>query len=217
MASWINSLIFTPDKTRSNRLRPKKENSPYYNVPEIHWPHVTRDLLAEQPMDGPTLTDAVLRSWSDIFTSQLGVAKIGVDIFPAPQIMGFLLHELIPLTISETYQDWRRDTGVHEKDLVYLPDPEYSIEIKTSSHPTGIFGNRSFGQDTDDVSKKAKSGYYCAVNFEGWNQSATPEIKSIRYGWLDSTDWVAQTSASGQASSLPGVVYAGQLPVIYRN
>lgn len=215
MTSWVDDLTFTPDNTRSNRMRPKKESSPYYGRPDSEWADITRGLLRQQPLTGPTLTAAVLKSWSDIFESQIGVAKIGVDVEPSPQVMGFLLHELIPLTISKTLPEWRRDSGSREKDLVYVPDSLFSIEIKTSSHASGIFGNRSFGQDTDDVAKKAKSGYYCAVNFQAWSVSSTPKIKSIRYGWLDSTDWVAQASASGQQSSLPGLVYARQLPLVF--
>lgn len=215
MPNWTNSLIYPPLAGRQVP-RPKKVGSPYFDVPMEKRRHVTRDLLDLQPMSGPELIDAVISSWGDIFRSQIGVARIGVDIQPAPQIMGYLLHELIPLTISKTNSDWRRDGSTNEKDLVYIPNEEYSIEIKTSSDKGKIWGNRSFGQDTDDVSKKAKSGYYCAVNFQKWRDSPSPKIQSIRYGWLDSTDWIGQAAASGQKSSIPDVIYNTQLPQLYK-
>lgn len=174
-------------------------------------------------MDGPTLVEAVLESWEDIFRSQIGFAKIGRDIFPTPQIMGFLLHELVPARIGHLYPEWRKDESSTEKDLVNLNNPLLSIEIKTSSNPTKVFGNRSYGVETSGssgrIAKKAKSGYYCTVNFEKWQSkdaaAPRPEVKLIRYGWIDSTDWRSQGAESGQQSNLPTRVYNHQLATLF--
>lgn len=215
MTHWVDRIAFG-NMTSSAPLRPKQPDSPYYGFAEDRWQEITRDLLRRQPLDGPTLLDAVLQSWEDIFGSTLGPAKIGVEILPAPQIMGFFLHELVPLRIARSSADWRRDASAAEKDLVYIPDGAMSVEIKTSSHRAQIFGNRSFGIDNPGRGKKAKSGYYCAINFEGWGDArgARPEITRVRYGWLDSTDWNAQEAETGQASSLPSAVYNNQLAVL---
>ncbi|WP_208766185.1 ScaI family restriction endonuclease [Streptomyces capillispiralis] len=199
-------------------MRPKTPSSPYFGWDSDDWPEVTRSLLAQQPLSGETLVEAVLSSWRSIFESTLGSGfRIGVDIRPSPQIMGFLLHALIPLELAVGDPNWRADAKAAEKDLVYQPDFRYSIEIKTSSHRDQIFGNRSFGVDNPGNGKKAKDGYYVAVNFEKWGDvpAGLPRIRLIRYGWLDHTDWIAQASQTGQQSSLPAIVANTQLLTLY--
>lgn len=133
--------------------------------------------------------------------------RIGVDIFPKPQIMGFFLHELIPLELAARYpMEWRIEKTAADKDIVNIPDDSFSIEIKTSSNPSHIFGNRSYAQG-GSLTKKAKDGYYLAINFEKFTgQKKQPEIRRIRFGWLDSTDWIGQKAATGQQSRLPTAV-----------
>ncbi|MEV6142554.1 ScaI family restriction endonuclease [Streptomyces sp. NPDC051992] len=202
----------------SAAIRPKLPDSPYFGVEINDWSDVTRSLLAAQPLSGETLVNAVLSSWDSIFESRLGSGfHIGQEIEPTPQIMGFFLHALIPLELAKGDPGWRADLDSSEKDLVYVPDQSFSIEIKTSSHKDQIFGNRSFGVDNPGRGKKAKDGYYVAVNFEKWSDARgrLPRIRLIRYGWLDHTDWVAQRSQTGQQSSLPATVANNQLLTIY--
>jgi hypothetical protein len=201
-------------------IRPKTDASPYFARDESEWAEVTRELMRAHPLSGDDVAAAVLDAWDDIFQSRIGVGQIGVDIFPDPQTMGYLLHELVPLRVSASHGKWRKDRSASEKDLVYTPDDFFSTEIKGSSSPGNqIYGNRSYGVENADPGKKAKSGYYIAINFERWIDAATgtrPKIKLVRFGWLDSTDWRAQASQTGQQSSLPGIVYAKQLPVVFR-
>lgn len=172
------------------------------------------------------MTEIVLRSWDAIFESTLGEGfRIGIHIFPTPQIMGTLLHELIPLEIeAHTDSHWRAQRTAAEKDLVHLPDDRFSTEIKTSSDPSRIYANRSYGQESESAGKKAKSGYYIAVNFDKWPAVETrpapeqirPAIRLIRIGWIDHTDWIAQRSPTGQQSSLPPQVENAQLLTFYK-
>ena len=131
--------------------------------------------------------------------------------------MGFFLHEFIPLELTSRYpKDWRGDISAAEKDIVFIPDDQFSIEVKTSSNPTRIFGNRSYAQKSI-TSKKGKSGYYIAVNFEKFlTPSKRPEIVLIRFGWLDSSDWIGQTASTGQQARLPSDVEKYKLLTIYR-
>jgi hypothetical protein len=142
--------------------------------------------------------------------------KIGVEIFPKPQIMGFLLHELIPLELQARYPKiWRKERTAADKDIVHIPDDKYSIELKTSSSPKHIFGNRSYAQGSTR-GKKAKSGYYLAINFEKFGKKKEkPDIRLIRFGWLDSDDWIGQKAATGQQSRLPTDVEDLKLLKIY--
>jgi hypothetical protein len=225
MPHWTDELLFRSHNSAA-RTRPKAEDSPYYGVAEDDCVEVTRGLLRAHPLDADTLVQASLASWDAIFASNIGGLEIGSDIQPTPQVMGNFLHELIPRTIGNAIPQWRRDASAAEKDLVYVPDPEYSIEIKTSSHPEQVFGNRSVGIDPEPpregsrtrVAKKAKSGYYLTVNFERWVDAGRyrPEVTLVRFGWLDGTDWVAQSAGTGQNSTLPSRIYGTQLPVIFR-
>ncbi|MFN9402025.1 MAG: ScaI family restriction endonuclease, partial [Dolichospermum sp.] len=53
------------------------------------------------------------------------------------------------------------------QDVNFDLQHNFSIEIKTSSSPRNIFGNRSYAQkSTTGKTKKSKSGYYLVINFE---------------------------------------------------
>lgn len=130
--------------------------------------------------------------------------------------MGEFLHELIPLELGYRYPaSWRREETSDEKDLVYIPDPAKSAEIKTSSHKWQIFGNRSYAQ-RGSSSKKEKSGYYITINFEKFSSAANrPKILRIYFGWLDDSDWIAQKAPTGQQARLPAHIYGSKLLLVY--
>jgi len=178
--------------------------SPYYGIPQREWERITQVLLDNYPLSSDLMVEVTLSTWKDIFHSGIGEEKfrIGRDIFPNPQIMGFLLHELIPLKLHLRFPTlWKKDKEVSEKDLIYIPDIAYSMEIKTSSHPNKIFGNRSYAQPSNNP-KKDKSGYYLAINFEKFSENPNPRIRLIRFGWLDYTDWIGQRAPTGQQAHL---------------
>ena len=198
----------------------EKMFNPYENSDESEWFDITCDLIRNHPLDMNIVIETVLESWDDIFESTFGKnnVQIGKDILPSPQIMGFLLHELIPINLRGKLDsdDWVKDKEVSEKDLVYRPNIDYSVEIKTSSNPSRIFGNRSYAQKTDNP-KKTKTGYYLAVNFERFKDSPQPKIRKISFGWLDHNDWRGQKAQTGQQSSLAPIIYKTKLLEIYPN
>lgn len=181
---------------------------------------LTRDRLRCHPLKADELVEVVLQAWDDIFASTFGSKgfRIGKDIFPKPQIMGFFLHELIPLELSARYPEtWRPERTASDKDINYIPNAEFSIEIKTSSHATAIFGNRSYAQaPAEGGLKKSKSGYYLAVNFQKCSTACTkPRILRIRFGWLEHTDWIGQAAATGQQAHLTLEAEAYKLLVLF--
>jgi hypothetical protein len=192
--------------------------SPFDNASPDTWSAITATLVQQHPLKPDEIVDIVLEAWRSIFTSAIGVHgfKIGKDIFPKPQIMGALLHELIPLEVAARYPaTWRGEKAADDKDIVYVPNDYFSIELKTSSHRDQIFGNRSYAQETQN-DKKSKSGYYLTVNFEKFlQQGKDPQILLIRFGWLDHTDWIGQRAATGQQSRLTSDIYAGKLKTLY--
>jgi hypothetical protein len=190
--------------------------SPYLNIPQARWRQKSEELVASHPLKRNEIVEVVLQSWEDIFVSQIGKLTIGKELFPKPQIMGFFLHELIPLKFQARFPGvWRGDKTGDDKDLVYIPDPHYSVEIKTSSHASQIFGNRSYAQETGG-NKKSKSGYYLAVNFTKFGpENALPPVTRIRFGWLDHADWMGQKAASGQQARLEPAVEASKFILLY--
>lgn len=190
--------------------------SPYESQPVSKWLNITKRLVKRHPLSSDEIVEITQASWESIFASTIGTFSIGKDIFPKPQIMGFFLHELIPLTLAKKYPDkWRKEEVASEKDLIYIPDDTFSIEIKTSSSVRNIYGNRSYAQETNSV-KKSKSGYYLAINFQNCAAKITkPQITVIRFGWLDHADWIGQTAATGQQARLSPNVEQNKLVILY--
>lgn len=192
--------------------------SPYAGVAELEWSDVTRRLIADHPLDTDELVAVVLRCWEGIFETKIaGRLHIGKDIFPSPQILGSFLHELIPVELEALHPGvWRREVTAAEKDLVYVPDDRFSVEIKASSQ-AHIYGNRSFAQKSQArAGKKDKSGYYLAVNFPPVHKlKRVAPVTMIRFGWLDIEDWQGQAAASGQQASLSKAVREGKLLTLH--
>ena len=179
--------------------------SPYANIPVADWQAKTKELVAQHPLPSEEIIDVVLSCWQSLFRSKIGTKgfHIGRDIFPKPQFMGFLLEQLVTLDFAHRHPEyWRAEKTTGDKDLVYIPDPAYSVEIKTSSHARQIFGNRSYAQEGNS-SKKGKSGYYLAINFQKFaSLAAQPHITLVRFGWLDHTDWIGQKAPTGQQARI---------------
>lgn len=192
--------------------------SPYAGKDKSEWKAITEKLVNDHPLDERFLVEMVLIAWSNIFETSIGrhQLKIGEQIFPKPQVIGALLHELIPAELAATYpKEWRGEDTSGDKDIVYIPNDSYSIELKTSSNPTRIFGNRSYAQKPSQ-GKKGKDGFYIAVNFEKFSKkNKKPEILVIRFGWLDHTDWRGQKAESGQQSSLSPETYELKFKTLY--
>lgn len=194
---------------------------PFAGLPIDQWPMMAAELVRLHPLKTKELVDVVLTTWKGIFDTRIGARgfRLGTDIRPNPQIMGHYIHELIPLEFQFRYPDkWRRESAKSEKDLVYIPDPRFSVEIKTSSHASRIFGNRSYGQPTtgEHAGRKGKSGYYLAVNFSKFGESSVlPHVVRIRFGWLDLTDWIPQKAATGQAANLQPISERTKLITLY--
>lgn len=193
-------------------------STPYDQTPPGRWLGVTEDLVDDHPLTPEQIVTAVFDAWDGLFTTSIGKhgLKIGEHIFPKPQVIGALLHELIPaefVMLDKT--SWRAEQAADDKDIVYIPDDKYSIELKTSSHPSQIFGNRSYAQ-APARDKKGKDGYYLTVNFEKFSaNNPRPNILFIRFGWLGHADWIGQTSQTGQQARLSPETYSTKFRTLY--
>jgi len=190
--------------------------NPYPDNPK-YWAAVTDRLLKTFPIPMTEMTEIVLASWEDVFHSRIGSKgyRIGRDVWPEPQIMGFLLHELIPLNLAATYPtQWRRGASATECDAVFARNTDYSFEIKTSSSAKGIFGNRSYTHLSKSAIKQ-RGSFFLAVNFGKFSSAGRPEISLIRFGWLGAADWIGQRAESGQQARLTKEAKAYKLRITY--
>lgn len=196
-------------------------NTPYDGIPVEGWAKLTSKLIKAHPLSADELVNTVLKAWTELHVTRIGSRElqIGKDIFPNPQILGFLLHELIPVELAALHpKQWRREKTKGEKDLVYELDPHFSVEIKTSSHPSQIFGNRSYAQHSTAglLACKAKGGYFLTVNFQIAKQAGDEaRVTRIRFGWLDPSDWIGQQSQTGQQSRLTAYADRYKLVQLY--
>lgn len=195
--------------------------SPYEGINKDMWKEKTEELIKNHPLNTEDIVNSVLTAWEGILKTKIAdELQIGVDIFPSPQILGNYLHELIPVILAKKYpKNWRKEYHKEDKDLVYIPNENYSVEIKTSSNANNIYGNRSYGQEHSvKNSGKSKAGYYICVNFEKFDSKHpenVPSIKKIRFGWIDHTDWKAQAAETGQQSSLDKFARDNKLKLLY--
>lgn len=195
--------------------------SPYIGLEAQEWSKKTEEIIAQYPLPMDELVEVVRLSWEGVFASRIGTKRfqIGKHIFPKPQIIAFFLHELIPLELTSRYPGvWRGEETSADKDVVYIPDEAFSMEIKTSSHASQIFGNRSYAQEGAKAKKKSKSGYYLAVNFDKSTKGApASRLRKIRFGWLDHSDWQGQLAATGQQARLSPEVERGKLRLLFED
>jgi hypothetical protein len=193
------------------------QNSPYHGKDVAEWDAVTDELIAKHPLVSEKIVEITLKSWNDIFTSKIGSLSIGNEIYPAPQIMSFLLHELVAYHLSKEFPKvYKVGREKGEKDIHCITDDSLSVEIKGSTHLTQIFANRSYAQPDTGKGSKSKNGYYIAINFGKFSLTGRPEIAQISFGYLEHTDWIPQASATGQQARLSANAYAHKLRVIYR-
>src|SRR5260370_34076301 len=141
--------------------------SPYAGKPEREWNRITRRLLAAHPLDLETILEVAQPAWQSVWTTVLGsggVATRLVDLDVPASIVGYFFEILFTKEMERRYPGkWRPGQRADEKDLVYVPDPARSVELKASGQPGyKVFGNRSYGQSAQEGerTKKNKSGYY---------------------------------------------------------
>lgn len=176
------------------------------------WDDVTEKLIRKFPLPMDEIVEVVCCSWKRLWQTQIGDEKLSFplsEIDPPATVVGYMLEKLIAKELNNRYPNlWRGYKNDSDKDIVFIPDNNFSFEIKTSGQRgIKIFGNRSYGQKLQDNSKakKDKSGYYLTVNFY------KTTLNLIRFGWIDAEDWKAQAASTGQMASLSNEVYDHKL------
>jgi hypothetical protein len=168
------------------------------------YPHIRSQVEAHPLRSG--IVPALVRAWDKIADSHIAGIAIP-DLAPSPQLIGTLLHEVL----ARELPGWRKGAQASEKDIE-TASAAYSFELKTSSSKTGIYGNRSYALGSGG---KSRSGYLVAVNFIRFGKPE-PGIALVRMGYLDASDWVAQTAASGQQARLTREAREHKLVEVFR-
>lgn len=190
--------------------------SPYADKEVSEWKAITQALVAQHPLKLDELLEVTLQAWELVWDTRIGSGETAIrleDIDVPATVVGYFLEKLIAKELERRYPNaWRGGLAKTEKDLVYIIEPDYSIEVKTSGQlGTKIFGNRSYSKGAGEgeaASKPEKSGYYLAVNFH------EKTLLLVRFGWIDWSDWAGQKAQSGQAASLGSAVYEHKLVIM---
>ena len=187
-------------------------SSPYENLKEEEWLAKTQELIDQHPLNLETIRRVALKSWDTLWRTTIGEGELSVNLWELDipsTVVGYFFEKLFAKELeTENPTLWRGGKNKEDKDIVYIPDSFYSIEIKSSGQlGIKVFGNRSYGQNIENIEseKKEKSGYYITVNFY------ERTLNLIRFGWIDHTDWKPQIAQTGQAASLKESVYKYKL------
>ena len=162
-------------------------------------------ILMNFPLEPSEIRELVEESLLDVFESPYGSMELwnGTDIFLTGQAIGNLFQVFFTKRLVRLYPyTWREGCQRDEMDVVCIPKPEYSFEIKTSSSKSGIYGNRSYTKH-GDMMHKVRGGWLLAVNYKR-PTPASPhwKIHKIRFGYVDCSEWRGQRTDTGQASSV---------------
>lgn len=190
----------------------KFSESPYAGKEISEWQDITLKLIEDSPFTLDLIREIAIESWGVLWKTRIGYGDSSIRFVelevPAP-VVGYFFEKLFVMVLKKTNPtSWRRAQTKDEKDIVYIPNPNYSVEMKASGQlGTKIYGNRSYGQKVQNESqvKKSKSGYYITVNFFG-NQ-----LNLLRFGWIDHDDWKPQKSPTGQMAGLSEEIYEHKL------
>lgn len=190
--------------------------SPYESQSIETWSNITKGLIAKHPLDVDTIREVALIAWGVLWQTKIGEGDISVrldEIDVPATVVGYFFEKLFARELERKHpEQWRGSRSKEEKDIVYVPNPAFSIEMKSSGQiGTKVFGNRSYNQKAQEgskISKIEKSGYYITINFN--HQT----LNLIRFGWIDLHDWKSQKSSTGQAATLADEVYTHKMIVI---
>ena len=122
--------------------------SPYSGKPEPKWLAITKRLVDNHPLRVEDIRDAAAMPWKTLWGTTVGESENGVRLseldVPATVVGYFFARSRLANELGLRFPgQWRKAQSSAEKDLVYLPDQRYSIELKTSGQRGNkIYGNR---------------------------------------------------------------------------
>lgn len=157
----------------------------------------------------PVLLNVIQKSWTQLWTVKVGripLHQLNVDA----QVVGKFFQELMTLELSEEDPRWHPPKSNKDPDFVFGDDPSQSFELKMCGQPGSreVYGNRCSSAAYVSPRGKSRDSWLLTINY------TDTRINLVRFGYVLGTDWIGQTSASGNASRLNKDVYATKLRVI---
>jgi len=152
------------------------------------------------PLSKKKIVEVVKESFADFKHGKFRKMNLGKEVIPEKQVQSGILHELIVASMS-LIKGFREGKQKHDKDIVFIKNNKFSLDVKTSTNPERIAGNRLTAGRTDYVNP---SGYFLCVNFDPFLKGIKlqkPKLRKIRFGWIDASKWKPQ-SGRGQAATL---------------
>ena len=124
--------------------------SPYVDLPVGQWRAKTQELVANHPLSLEDIRAACLRSWDFVWETTIGTGETAIslrEIEVPSTVTGYFFERILARELEVRHPGrWRGGQEKAEKDLVYVSDPHFSIEVKTSGQlNTRVYGNRSYG------------------------------------------------------------------------
>lgn len=160
--------------------------------------------------------DVLLRvvntSWTTLWTTKIGRQPLYTFNIDAQVIGKFfqeiMTHELYAYN-PDIWIDPSRPRSVKLPDFV-CADPEYSFELKMCSQRGSrhVYGNRCSSEGFVSPNGKSRDGWMMTINY------TDTRINLIRFGYIHGSDWIGQTSASGNSARLHPEAYASKLEIV---
>lgn len=147
--------------------------------------------MSAHPIPVETFGNIALETFKDIERIVVGKRRL-LDMPLNGAVRGGVIGSIFETLFVERFFEslplterilWRPGDPITEYDVVYIPNQDYSFEIKTASTD-----NINTSRRADGVDVKPKRGYYLLVRYE---PEADPGdiLRWVRFGWIDDTNW----------------------------
>jgi hypothetical protein len=119
--------------------------SPYAGQPDNKRKQITERLIAGHPLKADVIREVALDAWKKVWDTTIGSGATAIrltDLDVPATVIGYFLEVLFAREMQARFPtDWRGSRNKDEKDLVYIPEPSLSVEMKTS----GQLGLKVYG------------------------------------------------------------------------
>lgn len=100
------------------------------------------------------------------------------------------------------------------KDINDNPLEFFSIELKCSSKPSSITGNKSYAIDKSDNQKKNKQSFYILITYDYFdnktngNKNITIKLKNAYFGYIVQNDWIYGDSGNSSRLKIKDLLHS---------
>lgn len=152
-----------------------------------------------------TLLTIIQNAWKALWKVEIAnmpIQRLHLDA----QVIGKLFQELMHWELHAADPRWQHPDGPRKRgnpDFVCVTDPTQSFELKMCGQPGSarVFGNRCSSHNFAAANGKCRDSWLLTINYSG------QRINLVRFGYVLGSDWVGQSSATGNAARLKHEAY----------